>query len=206
METNDELSAAIARLAQITGQEVPRVVNRMARLVISFSINKVPKASAPLIIQELEQKIRTGRKTSRSVLANKWSGSLAAGILIKRFRKNGRLKGMTTTQFYREVDRFVRKRAATAGYHRAGWYPALAAAKGRQRPSDMGKWKNPPGSSTEATEGDPTAIAVNFARAIAAIAPDCVDIAMQEALPLINEYCEQAIIDAAAGAGFRVSR
>lgn len=174
------------------------------------------------------KKGRLRRVNRESAIQNEWRNTLAAVIVAainygkhrggysKRYLRMIRQSGLppdlgqrkpaTTAQFYRLVSTFVKRRMASAGYHKSGLVPALKAFKAASNQAGVPKFKFPPGSAEKATDADPSLIRASmedFARAIDQIAPEALSKSMPEVAALFRKWLQEDLAKAAAAHGLR---
>ena len=112
-----EFTAALRQYEIATRKDEATIVNRAARNVVLRAMSFTPKATGAKIRSELRSK-----------------GDMVARIINARARAKGR-KPPSRAEMPAAIERFITKRARSAGYIRAGWIKAAqafgAAAGGR---------------------------------------------------------------------------
>lgn len=167
-------------------KDLSRLINLAMRQWVSFAIHKIPKANRAAIKARLEARAsrarfqhgivrttKTGRE-SKSARYQFLKESLAAYIVYAtNYRtRRGSARAMSAAQFYAHVGRYIGARQFSAGYLKAGLYPALSefkAARGEDtRPA---RYRQPAGTAVAARPEAPEARVADFASGILDVAP-----------------------------------
>lgn len=200
------------------------VINKAMAFWVSFAMAKTVAVDPAGITAELSRPARKGERPAQRMLGRakvvraprsgkkrvlkgraaerqgEWAGTFAAALAQARNYKGIRSK--TPAQAYALIERFVRRRLASVGYHKFGFVPALRRLKG----GSTGSWgrfqaKNPPGWVMPAeNEMNPLAEVTNYARAIAEVQPQVLMEALPEVVALLTKYAEENLARAHAQA------
>jgi hypothetical protein len=135
-KTEKQFSKTMKQYAELSRKEVSEAINKKATDVAIRAIKYTPRADK----QKIESDLR------------------ANGLVYKLIKKTG----LTRKQAQQKAERMIRRRKASVGYIRAGWYKAaqaFGARGGKTRPNKLAA----KGSGIKATRSKTEAILNNAA-------------------------------------------
>ena len=167
-----EITAALRALGKANKRSGVRNLNLAGKLLTSFAYKHTSKASKQLIESSLKKPARVpwARRYKSRRGSKQWDGTFVAAIVGSKHRKKGKRTGAGA--YYRDVAKFYRRKVNSAGYHRAGFIPALRSFKVPQhsRRRGRGRYLKPvPGKAQAARKSQglrPRGFIENSARGI----------------------------------------
>lgn len=186
--------------AKATGKDVELSLNRFMRNVSIFASAKTKKADVAKIERDLRRMIGTriagasGRrlKKPKPIIT---PTSLARAIIVKRMREAG--EQLTNAEIVKRTEALVKARVRSAGFHKAGYIPALREFGAPASRSGAKAFGPPKGTASKATETKLRASLRNFATGVD-LQGDALAAAVREALVDMETYAKERLAKRAA--------
>ncbi len=202
-----EITTALRRLGKANRRSGYRNLNLAGRLMTSFAVRDTKRANPQSIRGYMQGPARQQHKRRyRGRRRNRHDGTRAAAIIGAKHRR----KGIRTSpaQFYKEVRQYQTRAVRSAGYHRAGFIPAIRSfrAYGSRR-RGSGRYRGPiPGRARAARRSQgarPHGFIENSARGIAKVQPNVLRRQVRPVARQLTRFARQDMMRAVRRVGFR---